>query len=131
MVNTIHVNQINEIMNGEMHLTTGIESGMCGTEFCGSDRYRVVVVDVITPKKILVSMLHDCDAEQIFTDDNGIHRLPMERVEKYRNIKPTYFGHPTVYTLRKNNRWMPKGYGMWETSSVMIGHAEEYRDPCF
>ena len=131
MVNSIHYNTINEMMNGKMHITENIEPGMCGTEFVGSDRYRVVVVDVINAKTILVSMMRDIDSVLIYTDEQGVQRLPLECLDKYRNISYGFYGHPVVYTLRRNNRWLPKGDGMWDTCNIQIGRAEEYRDPCF
>ena len=84
----------------------------------------------------LVDNVDDAD-EKTFVSDNGIHMMPENVFEKYKNMKDwepccgQSYGVKLPYTLRKNGRWMPQGEGMWGTSSVHIGHAENYRDPSF
>jgi hypothetical protein len=62
--------------------------------------------------------------------------LSPEFVEDYKQFTPDEYGYKgfncsRTYTLRKNGRWMEEGKGMWETSSIHIGKAENYRDPSY
>lgn len=136
MRNWIHVNELNEAMNCKASVKNEITSGMCGTMYVGSDRYAVVVTEVISPKKIKVAHMLDEHEQYIRQNDNGADILSPEFVEVYAQFVPDQWGYcgfhvPRIYTLRKNGRWMPAGKGMWETCSVHIGHAENYRDPSF
>ena len=136
MRNWIHVNELNEAMNCKASVKNESTSGMCGTMYVGSDRYAVVVTEVISPKKIKVAHMLDEHEQYIRQNDNGADILSPEFVEVYAQFVPDQWGYcgfhvPRIYTLRKNGRWMPAGKGMWETCSVHIGHAENYRDPSF
>lgn len=136
MRNFIHYNELNEAMNCKSSEKNNIVPGMCATMFCGSDRYAMVVIMVNSPKTIRVSHIKDTDMNKIVEKD-GIQYLPENVVNEYiLNDHPDKYGYwnyhtGTTYTLRKNGRWMPKGFGMWQTSSIHIGQAENYRDPSF
>ena len=137
MRNWIHVNELNEAMNCKKSVKNEITPGMGATMYVGSDRYAMVVIKVITPKKIMVAHVADAHVDKFITE-NGVMILPEEYMEFYgRQNKTDEWGHPLSYhcsieyTLRKNGRWMPKGEGMWGTSSIHVGHAEEYRDPSY
>lgn len=111
-----------------------IEPGMGATMYVGSDRYAMVVTEVLTPKKIKVAHMTDNDEQNnLIEDENGIQRLSELLMEKYADgsdkLNSYYKG--TVYTLRKNGRWMPAGAGMNETCGVRIGRAETWLDPSF
>ena len=133
---SIHYNQVNEFMNGKIALTKDIEPGMVATMFCGSDRYAMVVTEVISPKTIKIAHMHDEFVNDIIYNKDGIGKVSDVIVNIYKGYEPDENGYchfyvPQIYTLRKNGRWMPKGQNMWGTSSVMIGKAENYRDPEF
>ena len=136
MRNSIHYNEVNEVMNCKVSVKNQIVSGMGATMYCGSDSYAMVVTDVVSPKTIKVAHVYDCD-ENVFINKDGIDVMPEVTLEKYKNMKDWYpccgqtFGVKLIYTLRKNGRWMPKGKGMWETCSIHIGCAENFRDPSF
>ena len=135
MRNWIHFNELNEAMNCKKSVKNSIVPGMGATMFCGSDRYAMVVTEVLSPKKVKVAhLLHE--HEDKFVEENGVQMLPENLLKEYGRFVPDEYGYcgfhvPRVYTLRKNGRWMPQGSGMWETSSIHIGHAESYRDPSF
>ena len=136
MRNWIHYNELNEAMNCKASVKNEITPGMCGTMYVGSDRYAVVVTEVISPKKIKVAHMLNEHEQYIRQNENGIDILSPEFVEIYAQFVPDKWGYcgfnvPRTYTLRKNGRWMQQGSEMWGTSSVHIGHAENYRDPCF
>lgn len=132
---SIHYNQLNEAMNGHGNVEK-IVPGLGATMFCGSDRYMMVVTEVCSPKKIKVAHLLDSHKDKFITGNNGVMILPKEFLDEYKKFVPDEYGWAPyyasqVYTFRKNYRWMPQGKGLWETSSIQIGVAEEYRDPCF
>ena len=136
MRNEICYTEINEVMNCNKSVKDNVTRGMGATMYVGSDRYAMVVTKVITPKKIMVAHVLDKHMNEFVTDENGVMTLPDEVMEFYdRQNKTDEYGyhlsyyHSSEYTLRKNGRWMPKGRGMWETSSIHIGEADEYRDP--
>lgn len=118
---SLHPNMINEVMSAKKSLSTPFP-GLAATMFCGSDRYAMVVTKVYTPKKIEVS--HVYSENEFVTHNNGIQTMPEETLQKY-------IDNGITYTYRKNKRWMPAGSGLWETCSVHLGNAEEYRDPSF
>ena len=135
MRNWIHYNEVNETMNCKSSVKTNITPGMGATMCCGSDRYAMVVTEVLTPKKIKVAHVLD-EHENKFITENEIQYLPEDLLKVYSTFVPDKYGHcgyhvPHTYTLRKNGRWMPLGTGMWETCSIHIGEAENYRDPSF
>ena len=133
---SIHYNEVNEVMNCKMAITNNLKPGMGATMYCGSDRYPMVVTAVLSPKKIMVAHVLDAHEDKFTTDKNGVQMLPQEYLDKYKEFKPDKYGYcgfyvPREYSYRKNGRWMPKGKGMWETSSIHIGCADSYRDPSF
>lgn len=138
MRNVICVNELNEAMNCKASVKNDIFPGMGATMFVGSDRYAMVVTSVLSPKRITVSHVMDGHMNEFKTNENGIMILPEDCLEVYasHDVKDKWgqyisYYHPIEYTLRKNGRWMRKGDGMWGTSSIHIGHAENYRDPSF
>ena len=126
---------INEVMNTQADENP--EVGMGATMFVGSDRYAMVVTEVLSPKKVKIAHVPNDMEDKFVTDENGVMRLPEELLNEIIEMgnKKLDFGTPYYagieYTLRKNGRWLPKGAGLWETCSVRFGHAEDYRDPCF
>ena len=131
----MNINCLNEVMSCQASVKENIEIGMAATKFVGSDRYAMIVTEVLGPKKIKVTHMDDNDYEVIDKYSNGnIQILRGTRMMKYATISEDgkhWEGIGTVYTLRKNGRWMPEGMGLWETCSVHLGHADNYRDPCF
>ena len=130
----MHYNQVNEFLNGKMNITNP-KVGMCATMFCGSDRWPMVVTEVISPTQIRVDDMdrNDYDDEPI-TDDNGVDWLPNHRMSKYTKVnkdKTGFVSTGNIYTFRKNQRWMKKGEDAWGTGAIMIGKADLYRDPNF
>ena len=136
MRNWIHYNEVNEAMNCTKSVKTIITPGMGATMFVGSDRYAMVVTEVLSPKKIKVACILDEHEQYIKRNSDGIDILAPEFVEVYKQFAPDEYGYchhyvPRTYTLRKNGRWMLQGEDMWGTGSIHIGHAENYRDPSF
>ena len=136
MRNVICNTELNEVMNCKKSVKSDIIPGMGATMYVGSDRYAMVVVEVISPKKIKVTYADDLE-NKFVTDENGNDMIPEEYMNDLRNFEDysPIAGHSHgllhTYTLRKNGRWMPQGAGMWETCSIHIGKAESYRDPSF
>lgn len=136
MRNVICYTELNEVMNCKKSIKSDIVPGMGATMYVGSDRYAMVVVEVISPKKIKVTYADDLE-NKFITDENGNDMMPEEYMNKLRNYKDysPMAGHSHglfhTYTLRKNGRWMPQGTGMWETCSIHVGKAESYMDPSF
>lgn len=136
MRNVIHYNEVNELMNCSKSVTENIVPGMGATMYCGTDRYAMVVVEVVSPKKIKVTYADDY-SDEFVTNNDGIDMLPQSRIDlmkTWRDYNPSY-GHSRgllhTYTLRKNGRWMRKGCDMWDTCSIHIGKADNFIDPNF
>ena len=91
---------------------------------CGSDRTAYTVIEVKTPKKIIVQR-----------DKEGERLDPEGGPTGYNAAIRDPEGATRVYTLRKNDRWMEKGVPMsswWITGSVVEpGTQKHYRDPHF
>lgn len=125
---------INEVMNAEMSVTNP-KVGMCATMFVGSDRYAMVVTEVLAKNKIRVEhMLDNHYDEGFITDETGAEFVPVYKMHNYAHVNDTETSivpSGTVYTYRKNKRWMPVGTGLWETCSIHLGSADNYLDPCF
>lgn len=129
----MHINVINEVMSCNKSVTEPVV-GMGATMYCGSDRYAMVVTEVLTPKKIKVAHVLDNHEKKFITDENGIMFLPEEFVKEYEKFVPDEFGYrhfyvPRTYTFRKNHRWIEEGKGLWETGGIHLGEADNYRDP--
>jgi len=103
--------------------------------FVGSDRYPMVVTQVISNKKIRVAHMHDIDYQRNkHVAENGVEFLLDDQMYKYVRVNETATNiEPigNIYTLRKNNRWIEEGQGLWETCAIHIGVADEYMDPNF
>lgn len=109
-----------------------IKVGMAATLFVGSDRYAMVVTEVISPKKIRVSHMMDEDYSTLNENDNNIQMLSKNQMKKYIYVTDTsIIPIGVVYSYRKNKRWIAEGSGLWETGGIHLGHATEYRDPSF
>lgn len=128
----MHYNQLNEFMNPHM---TGnpIEPGMPATMYVGSDRYAMIVREVKSPKRIVVSHMHNAHYDQYIKDPGKFDgKAVLEAYNKFDEFYgPENYYRGTEYSLRKNGRWMPVGAGMWDTCSLQVGEAENYRDPSF
>jgi ribosomal protein S13 len=127
---------INEVMSCQASEKKNIEIGMAATYFVGSDRYAMVVTEILGPKKIRVARMEDEDYNDLenYTDNKNIQILRGTRMMKYVQISEdgkSWEGIGKIYTLRKNGRWMAEGQGLWGAGSVHLGHAETYLDPCF
>ena len=134
-MNYVHPNCLNEIMSCQASKKDNIEIGMAATMFVGSDRYAMIVTEVLGPKKIKVDHMDDSDYKDIENYTNGnIQIIRGTRLAKYAKISEngnSWEGTGKIYTLRKNGRWLPEGAGLWETCSIHIGHADNYLDPSF
>jgi len=116
---------INEVMNTRADEIPKV--GMPATMYVGSDRYAMIVLEVKSSKRVMVTHMHDTDYEAYIKDPE--HFDGEEAIKKYHLFTSYYEG--TEYTLRKNGRWLPKGYGLHDTCGVILGSADNYRDPCF
>lgn len=124
-MNNFHL--IQETMGVKVSNNEGIKAGLCGTMFVGSDRYAVVVIKVLTPKKIEIKHL-PWDFENIVETKDGLQHIKEEHLEKLINNSKE---EALTYTLRRNKRWMPQGQDCWGTSAIHLGKAENYADPSF
>lgn len=103
------------------------EVGMAATYFIGSDRYPMVVTAVINKRKICIAHMDKSDYENfLVTDENNIQRIAASRIDDY-----IAHANDTVYTKRKNGRWVPEGESLWAPGGIEIGTADYYLDPCF
>ena len=130
----MHYNLVNEYLHGKMNVKEP-KIGMCATMFCGTDRWPMIVTEIISPKVIRVDYMSndEYDHEKITTED-GVEFFPNYMTCKHVKINEdmtSIVPEGKIYTLRKNGRWMPKGHGMWETGAIMLGVADMYRDPDF
>ncbi len=129
----MHYNLLNECMSCRMS-NTDPKVGMVATMFVGSDRYAMVVTEVFNNKKIKVTYIDHEDMNSIIVNENSSDYLPDNIMNKYASINDNrtgWEGVGSVYTYRKNKRWMPQGEGCWGTCSIHLGKAENYRDPNF
>ena len=132
MINSIHVNCLNEVMSCKASVTKPMV-GLAATMFVGSDRYAMVVTDVLSDKKIMVTHMYDEDYKTL-NEKDAIQILDSSVMGKYTYLtedKKHILPIGIVYSLRKNHRWIKEGQGLWETGSIHLGHAENYLDPCF
>lgn len=109
---------INNLYSGSVSDTPQI--GMGVTECCWSDRHAYSVIDVISPREIVVQK--DC-ATRI--DNNGMS--DSQTYEYSRNPE----GNIAVLTLRKNNRWIRKGCGQKNSSGWIVGKRDAHFDFSF
>ena len=91
--------------------------GMHATISYGSDSYPYEVIEVKTPKKIVVRSM---DSKRI--DKNG----PYSEIQEYEyTSNPNGIEH--VVSLRKDNKWKIEK----STTVVRLGYARMHRDPHF
>lgn len=90
--------------------------GMGATLALGSDRYPYEVIEIKTPKKIVIRSM---DAVRI--DKNG---LSEDQEYKYSSNPK---GITYIVTLRKDNKWKVEK----STMVIKLGYAERYSDPHF
>ena len=89
---------------------------MGATLALGSDRYPYEVIEIKTPKKIVIRSM---DAVRI--DKNG---LSEDQEYKYSSNPK---GITYIVTLRKDNKWKVEK----STMVIKLGYAERYSDPHF
>ncbi len=107
----------NEILSQQTPLTP--EVGMGATEYLWSDRNPFTVIEVISPRKIVVQA--DIATR---TDNNG-----MSDCQSYE-FTPDHNGRKRTLTLRKNGKWIPQGEGLKGTT-FGIGKRSKYHDYTF
>ena len=78
MRNVICVNELNEVMNCKVSATENIVPGVAGTMFVGSDRYAIVVTEVVSPKHIKIAHLMNAHENLLTKNENGLEILPMD-----------------------------------------------------
>ena len=130
---SIPVTMINEVMNASTSEKNHLYVGLCGTQFVGSDRYAVVITEIISPKCVRVANMLDVDytsnrprdeyGNEFIYNMSGYVRVNEERTKIEARGK--------LFKLRKNGRWIQDGDSLWSTGAVHFGEAEEYRDPSF
>lgn len=134
-MSTIPVNCVNEVISCSKNVLVP-KVGMMGTYFVGSDRYAVVVGKVFTKRKIgIVTLYNESDYLDTKTVD-GIEYWNNDAALKYgtdllHDYDPKRFLKESIYTLRKNGRWVEEGKGMWNCGAVHLGKADAYTDPYF
>lgn len=92
------------------------EVGMGATQLCWTDRHAYTVVEVKSPKRIVVQA-----DKAIRVDSNG-----MSESQKYEFV-PQPDAPKVTLTLRKNGQWKPVGGG----NTFAIGYRSEYHDFSF
>lgn len=92
------------------------EIGMGATKKVGSDRVCYTVVNVLSPRKLVVQ--YD---NQRCISENGYDW----------EISPDPQGHTTTISLRKNGAWVEVGQSMKSDGRFSLGHRSPYRDPHF
>lgn len=110
-----------------MHKTTNsLFPGLTGTMYVGSDSYAVVVTKVFTDKKCEVAETLNLDLSKVYSEDglDVVDKDTLISIQEGNDEK-------TIYTLRKNGRWMPQGKEMYGPCSVKFGYAEKFLDPDF
>ena len=132
---TIHPNMINEVMNINKSRKNHLYVGMCGTQCVGSDRYAVVITEIVSPKCVRVTHMdrNDYDNNRLI-DENDNEYLDPRVMNDYVRVNRERTGFETLgklFKLRKNGRWIEEGNSLWSTGVVHFGEADEYRDPSF
>ncbi len=93
--------------------------GQGATRFAGSDRYAYEVVEVLSPRAILVREMH-----AIRTDSNGRSEAQTYRFESDQNAPVEHF------TLRSNGFWVAKGCSAQNGTKLTLAYQKHYMDPC-
>ena len=134
-MNTIPVSMVNEVMTVQKSDNSNLYVGLAGTMFVGSDRYAVVITEVISQKEVRVADMETIDySSNIMIDENTREYIAPRNMIKYARVndeRTAFQATGDIYKLRKNGRWIRKGHDLWETGAVHFGHADEYRDPSF
>ncbi len=132
---SIPVSMIGEVMGVQKSDNSNLYVGLCGTQFVGSDRYAVVITEIISPKSVRVTNMLDIDySVNRPLDENGNEYIPVKNMSKYSRVnseKTGFEAKGSVFKLRKNGRWIQEGNSLWSTGGVHFGTADEYRDPSF
>ena len=75
-MNTIPVSMINEVMAVEKSDNSNLYVGLAGTMFVGSDRYAVVITEVISQKEVRVADMETIDYNSnIVIDENSMEYI--------------------------------------------------------
>lgn len=96
------------------------EVGMGATILCWTDRQAATVVELPTPKSIVVQYDHAKRA-----DSNG-----MSDAQIY-DYTPNPNGHKVTFTQRKNGAWVRKGETLKSGQRVALGYRAQYHDFSF
>lgn len=97
-VSSISIDCINEVMNTHVNETPKV--GMPATIFVGSDRYAMIVFEVLSPKRAIITHMQDDDYDEYEKNPESFDGEAV--IEKYNSIEPQCKG--IEYTLRKNVR---------------------------
>lgn len=131
----IHPNMLNEAMNVNKSRQTKLYVGMCGTQFVGSDRYAVVITEIVSPKCVRVTHMNhnDYDNNRLIDENDNEYLDPrvMVNYAKVNRERTGFVISGQLFKLRKNGRWVEEGNDLWSTGAVHFGEADEYRDPSF
>jgi hypothetical protein len=99
-----------------------IKVGTPGCYQIGSDRYPIIVTEVISPRKIVVMQIH-FEADKA----NGHEYFGSQNWKFY----PEERHSPVTLTLRKNGRFVRQGLAMRYGSGYGFGQFSAYQDPSF
>lgn len=129
----MHINMMNESMNCKVSENKNLYVGLCGTQFVGSDRYAVVITEVVSPKCVRVEYMTDADYNSTRpTDAFGNEFIyNMGSYVRVNEDRTKIVAKGKLFKLRKNKRWIIDGNDLWATGAVHFGEADEYRDPSF
>ena len=132
-MSTIPVSMIGEVMHVQKSDNSNLYVGLCGTQFVGSDRYAMVITEVISPKCVRVTHMRDDDYNSNPSyDENGNQFIyNMSNYVRVNDDRTSIEPKGVIFKLRKNGRWIQEGANLWSTGGVHFGTAEEYRDPSF
>ena len=132
---TIHPNMINEVMNINKSRKNHLYVGMCGTQCVGSDRYAMVITEIVSPKCVRLTHMNSNDYDNNrLIDENDNEYLDPRIMTNYVRVNKERTGFEALgklFKLRKNDRWIEEGNSLWSTGVVHFGEADEYRDPSF
>ena len=105
----------NQYLYGPAKTPAKVYEGMPATKVYWTDRRAAQVTKVLSPKTIEVQ---ECKVKCLDY-----------YAGEYEIGKPD--GHPDVYTLRKNGKWIKQGASMRSGQQVTLGVASHYIDPHF
>lgn len=106
---------INTLMGAPADTTPKV--GMGATILMWTDRHAATVIEVITPKKIVVQ-----EDTATRTDNYG-----MSDAQSY-DYTPNPNGVKRTFTLRKNGAWVMTGMAMQGGTRLRLGVRDEYYD---